>query len=133
MTEPPRPTPTGPAPTATDLLAADREALRASLVDEQRACQAQIAELTRNFDEIVAAVELTNNDDEHDPEGTTIAFERAQAVALLNQAKADLEAIHLALRRFEDGTYGVCEDCDQAIGIERLSAIPAASKCVACA
>jgi DnaK suppressor protein len=103
------------------------------LTDQRRDAQQQIAALTRSFEDIVSAVEATNNDDEHDPEGTTIAFERAQVSALLNQAKADLEAIDSAATRLDIGTYGLCEMCGNSIGEARLEAIPAATHCVRCA
>ncbi|MEO6125949.1 MAG: TraR/DksA C4-type zinc finger protein [Ilumatobacteraceae bacterium] len=107
--------------------------MRNKLVQERDAVDGQIAELTRSFDEIVTAVEDTNNDDEHDPEGTTIAFERAQVAALLNQAKADREAVDQALAKLDDGAYGVCEECAEPIGVERLTAIPSAARCIKCA
>ncbi|MEO7398923.1 MAG: TraR/DksA C4-type zinc finger protein [Ilumatobacteraceae bacterium] len=121
------------APDTSALSAPDLDALRTSLVDQRSAAEVQIAELARAFEDIVEAVELTNNDDEHDPEGTTIAFERAQVAALLSQARADLEAVDLALQRMEDRKYGRCDVCGDAIGRERLSAIPSAAKCISCA
>jgi RNA polymerase-binding transcription factor DksA len=110
-----------------------RKELHDMLTEERGHVEEQIANLTRSFDDIVEAVEVTNNDDEHDPEGTTIAFERAQIIALLNQAKADLEALNEAIGRLSDGRYGVCEVCEGAIGIERLRAIPSTRRCIACA
>ena len=107
--------------------------MREKLIQERDAADSQIAELTRSFEEIVEAVEDTNNDDEHDPEGTTIAFERAQVAALLNQAKADREAVDGALAKIDDGEYGSCEECAEPIGAARLGAIPSATKCIACA
>jgi len=103
------------------------------LADQRAQVEEQIVALTRSFDDIVEAVEVTNNDDEHDPEGTTIAFERAQIIALLNQAKADLEALDEAIGRLSDGRYGVCELCEGPIAVERLQAIPATTRCIACA
>jgi DnaK suppressor protein len=95
---------------------------------------AQIASLQRSFDDIVAANEFANTDDEHDPEGTTIAFERAQVAALLQQAQDDRAAVRATLDRVDDDpTYGVCEVCAGFIGVERLLALPAATKCVDCA
>ena len=41
---------------------------------------------------MVAASRDSNADDEHDPEGATIAFERAQLRAILSQGVADLAA-----------------------------------------
>ena len=94
---------------------------------------AQIAALTRSFDDIVAAAEQSNVDDEHDPEGTTIAFERQQVAALLRQAKVDREALLVSRDHVELPSYGVCEYCRGFIGVERLLALPSATRCITCA
>ena len=93
----------------------------------------QIVTLTRSFDDIVAAAVQSNVDDEHDPEGTTIAFERQQVAALLRQAQADRDALLLARDRVEQPGYGVCEYCRGFIGVERLMALPSATRCIRCA
>lgn len=110
-----------------------RRALRSHVLEELLALDAQIDALTAGFDDIVAAAEQSNVDDEHDPEGTTIAFERQQVAALLRQAKADREAMRVALDRVEEPGYGVCEHCRGFIGVERLMALPSATRCIACA
>ena len=89
--------------------------------------------LSRQFEDIVEAAELSNADDEHDPEGTTIAFERSQVSALLNQSMRDLEALQLTLAGMDDENFGVCEQCARPIGFERLVAVPATHRCVECA
>ena len=81
----------------------------------------------------MAASRDSNADDEHDPEGATIAFERAQLVAVLKQATSDLTELDAALARVEGGTYGVCERCGLPIALARLEARPAARRCIACA
>jgi DnaK suppressor protein len=43
-----------------------------------------------------------------------------------------LQAIEDALRRIDDGTYGVCRDCGEAIAPARLDAIPWTRVCIAC-
>ncbi len=53
---------------------------------EHREATEQLASLRRDFDGIVAASADSNADDEHDPEGSTIAFERSQIGALIDQA-----------------------------------------------
>ncbi len=93
----------------------------------------QIESLTASFDDIVAAAELTSTDDEHDPEGTTIAFERSQVSSLLRQATADRAAMRSMLGRLDEPGYGSCERCHGFIGVERLLALPAALLCVDCA
>lgn len=104
------------------------------LLDRERASTLhRISSLTCQFDGIVEASALTSNDDEHDPEGATVAFERAQVGALLTGAKKHLEALDQAIGRFLDGSYGVCERCGQAIAQERLAALPAVETCIGCA
>jgi DnaK suppressor protein len=103
------------------------------LLTEQAAAQAQIEALTREFDEVVAASQASNADDEHDPEGATIAFERQQVVALLEQARRRLADVEAALAHREAGVYGICETCGRPIAPERLEARPAARTCIDCA
>jgi RNA polymerase-binding protein DksA len=94
---------------------------------------AQIAALTSAHEEMVAASQGSNADDEHDPEGATIAFERQQVLALLDQARATLAQVDAALARASAGDYGRCESCGGDIGAERLAARPSATLCIACA
>jgi DnaK suppressor protein len=92
-----------------------------------------IVSLRSDWDGVVEASAQIGVDDEHDPEGATIAFERAQIEASLNRARVQLADIDDALRRLDDGGYGVCEHCGGPIGVERLAARPAARTCFACA
>jgi DnaK suppressor protein len=103
------------------------------LLAERAAVLAQIEALTREFDGVVAASQASNADDEHDPEGATIAFERQQVVALLEQAHRRLADVDAALARRDTGDYGTCETCGRPIGAERLAARPAARTCIDCA
>jgi DnaK suppressor protein len=52
---------------------------------------------------------------------------------LAAREKAQLEQILSALRRLEEGTYGVCNGCGAAIPIERLMVFPETLACAACA
>lgn len=101
-------------------------AQRAGLVAQADALRADLAG-------IVAASAGANADDEHDPEGATIAFERAQTAALLDQVEARLAALDRALARVAAGTYGTCAVCGRPVGADRLAARPDAETCVACA
>jgi RNA polymerase-binding transcription factor DksA len=74
----------------------------------------------------------TPPDDEHDPEGATLAFERAQTAALLSQARAHLGDLEEAMERLRAGTFGRCERCGDEIVLERLMARPTAQRCVEC-
>jgi DnaK suppressor protein len=92
-----------------------------------------IAKLTGDFDAVVEASREVATDDEHDPEGATIAYERAQVDAVLGMTRAHLAELDLALARVRTETYGTCLTCGRPIGEERLEAQPAATSCVACA
>jgi RNA polymerase-binding protein DksA len=112
---------------------AEPPGIRPALEAERASVLEQVAGLEREFGDIVAASQAANADDEHDPEGATIAYERQHVVALLEQAREHLAAIDEALRRLDEGGYGYCEGCGQPIAPERLAARPTATRCVACA
>lgn len=106
---------------------------RGRLEAERSLVLSRLAALTSDHDAMVAASLDTNADDEHDPEGATIAFERSQIGALVAQARAHLSEISAALDRLAAGTYGTCEACGLPIPPGRLEARPTARRCVACA
>jgi DnaK suppressor protein len=89
--------------------------------------------LADEFDGIVAASLDANADDEHDPEGATIAFERERTSALRAQAIAHLSDLDQALTRLTGGTYGTCTSCGHPIDAERLKVLPITQLCTACA
>jgi RNA polymerase-binding transcription factor DksA len=95
----------------------------------------QIAELERQFAAIVASASdgSAGGDDEHDPEGATVAFERQHVAALAAAAREHLAAIDAALRKIDSGIYEICDICGEPIGEERLAARPASLICVRCA
>lgn len=103
------------------------------LVAARRAAVQRVAELRRELDDVIDSASSTTGDDEHDPEGATIGFERAQAQSLLDRAGARVDELDAALRRTADGTYGLCVVCGRPIGAERLAARPGADHCVRCA
>lgn len=82
---------------------------------------------------IMAASEGANADDEHDPEGATIAFERAQTAALLARTEHRIAELDRALERVAAGTYGTCVVCGRPVGADRLEARPDATTCIGCA
>jgi len=82
---------------------------------------------------LIEASRSSNADDEHDPEGATIAFERAQLSALLDGTRRRVVELDEALQRLDAGTYGVCEVCGEPIPPARLEARPSARTCVGCA
>ena len=108
------------------------DAARALLDAERRRTQERLARLREDHQGFVDASRDTNADDEHDPEGTTIAFERSQVGALVRQAEDHLAEVESAHDRLALGTYGVCERCGAPIPDGRLEARPTARLCVQC-
>ena len=103
-------------------------------LDELRATTlARLSALQGEHRAVVDASRDSNADDEHDPEGATIAFERAQVDALVRDAVARLESVDEAAARLDAGTYGRCVVCGEQIAAGRLEARPTATTCVGCA
>lgn len=106
--------------------------MRALLEAERASTLELLAGLSDAFDRFVDASRDSNADDEHDPEGATIAFERSQVDALMQQARTQLVEIDGAMARVDDGTHGTCERCGRPIATARLEARPTARTCVTC-
>ncbi|GAB3441138.1 TraR/DksA C4-type zinc finger protein [Phycicoccus ginsengisoli] len=121
------------APRSGDARARLLERARELLGQERERTLAALRDREADVAAIVAASEGSNADDEHDPEGATIAYERAQVDALARLAVDHLDAVTAALHRVEDGSYGVCTVCGLPIPEERLEARPTATTHVACA
>ncbi|MDM7829812.1 TraR/DksA family transcriptional regulator [Cellulomonas edaphi] len=99
-------------------------ALREEALDRARGLRASKTDL-------VDAARDANVDDEHDPEGATIAFERAQVDALAGDVARRLAEIDAAERRVDEGTYGLCAVDGVPIDPDRLRARPTATTCLA--
>ena len=76
------------------------------------------------------AIAIENGGD--DLEKLTGASERELAVRTLESSSAKLKEIRAALRRIEEGAYGICEECEEAISPRRLAALPSAALCIHC-
>jgi DnaK suppressor protein len=107
--------------------------IRERLTTTRRHAADRIAALEAEFSGLVEAGNGTNIDDEHDPEGATIAFERSQVAALLDQARTRLVEVDRALAELDQDSYGICEVCGDAIAPGRLEARPSARTCIDCA
>lgn len=106
---------------------------RAALRRHHEQGTAEVAVLEADLRALFEAARASNADDEHDPEGSTIAYERAQLTAVLAAARRHLADVDDALARLDAGAYGFCERCGGPIPPERLAARPFARTCVGCA
>lgn len=111
----------------------DEPAAQRSLMADRAATLDRIASMTADLAGLADAAAGSNLDDEHDPEGATVSYERAQLAALLTQMNSHLADADAALQRLSRHRYGLCEGCGTPITAERLAALPAARLCIACA
>ena len=107
--------------------------IAAELRERRREAVARLAGTDAERDAVVSAARESVTDDEHDPEGATIAYERRILDALTHDMRERIVEVDAALARIEDGTYGTCARCHRPVPVERLRALPTARTCVACA
>lgn len=62
----------------------------------------------------------------------TETFEHEKNLALEMNLRRQLQATDDALRRMDEGTYGICANCNEEIPLERLEALPQAILCIKC-
>ncbi len=103
------------------------------LAGRRRRVLARRDALRSDFDDIVERSSDASRDDEHDPEGATIAFERAQVGSLASAAEQELVDVDRAVERVRSGIHDHCETCGGQVPAERLRARPATRTCVDCA
>jgi len=60
------------------------------------------------------------------------AVERELALGTLARESSGLRETRAALRRVDDGSFGICMDCEEKINLKRLAAVPWAARCIAC-
>lgn len=103
------------------------------LARERAAAADRVAEFEDTTRAYADARGDADSDDEHDPEGSTLAWERAAAAASAEAAARHLSEIDAALARVASGWDGACAGCGRPIPAERLAVRPSADRCVACA
>jgi DnaK suppressor protein len=108
-------------------------ALRAQLEVDRERTRILIATGSEDLDAFVSARRDTATDDEHDPEGPTLAFERSQSSAILAASLQHVAEIDAAFSRMDEGEYGLCTNCGRDIALGRLQVRPQAAHCISCA
>ena len=88
--------------------------------------RAELDHLLRGRDDIAIETSADQMDE------IQYASERDLAIQNVDRYSSLLREVHAALRRAQDGTFGICIDCDSAISPKRLAAVPWASRCIRC-
>lgn len=104
------------------------EVLKEELQGDLLALRAQIERLDAEFEE--ESLSRPTSDDEVDTGSAT--SERERTMSLARHARGQLHQIEAALTRMDDGTYGRCTSCGDAIPTARLEARPQSALCVGC-
>lgn len=68
--------------------------------------------------------------DQHQGDIATETFEREKDFSLLEQLQAEIGDLDAALRKVEEGNYGICEICGNQISTGRLEALPGSRTCI---
>ena len=90
---------------------------------------ARVAELER-FTRLREGITVERSADQLDE--IQAASQRALAVCNLDREFNQLRDARAALRRIEEGSFGICQECDQGIHPKRLAAVPWATFCIRC-
>jgi DnaK suppressor protein len=88
--------------------------------------QAELVEVLRNRDGITIEKSPDALDEVQN------AAERELAIRNLDRESNLLRNVRAALRRIEDGSFGVCVHCDEEISPKRVAAVPWTPYCIQC-
>jgi DnaK suppressor protein len=110
-------------------MAPDRGPIVRALEHRRHGLEEELASLTAVPRDPMAAVSFGKRIGD----GTTEAVDRLNKVGAANSIAVTLADVERALQKLADGTYGICDDCGEAIIEERLEAIPWATVCISCA
>ena len=99
--------------------------LRASLEQERSDLRARLSEMGLGDGEL--------SFDQNFADSSQVTAERGEVEALAGNLRESLTDVEAAIKKLDDGSFGICEGCGQAISPDRLEAKPAARLCMDCA
>ena len=111
----------------------DTDRYRDALLQERQRVQAAIENLREENPGSIT--DETGEDavfDNHLADTATVTYDRELDYTLEESAEHVLAEIDAALKRIDDGSYGVCTNCGKEIAPERLDARPWATLCIDC-
>jgi DnaK suppressor protein len=106
--------------------------LKDRLEAEGERLEAEIHDLDANQRDSLSEASGENVYRDHMADQGSATFERELDMTLEESVRDAYRAVRAALKRVEEGTYGVCERCSTTIPVERLEAVPTATMCIAC-
>lgn len=103
---------------------AERDAIKSQLESRLRELRERVGKIQRD---------LTSPRDP-DSEERAAELENDEVLARLDErGSQEIRAIEKAIRRIDDGSYGVCARCGEEISAKRLAALPYTDLCLECA
>lgn len=96
------------------------------LLDRQVQIKKNIADVSKELDGL-RDVEINDEGDY-----VSLSIDDLRDNAISTQQKAELTEIQSAIKKIKDGTYGICEMCEEPIKIHRLKVKPHAKYCIIC-
>jgi DnaK suppressor protein len=118
-------------PTAEDAMRDDRkESLRTMLLERRTVLTREIDDLLQRHrtDQLIQREQSVSDSGDKSLQDST----GEQQISILEVRNRMRNQLDEALRRLNEGTYGVCEDCGRQVSPERLKAVPFARRCVEC-
>ena len=111
----------------------DTDRFREALLEERRRVEAAIQNLhDENPGSLAEDAGEETAYDNHLADTATETYDRELDYSLEENSEHVLADIHAALKRIEEGTYGICTNCGKPIAVERLEALPWATLCIDC-
>ena len=113
-------------------MAITKESLRERLLEERRRLLEEIDALGYLHSDGLATTTEYEHYSNHIADIASETFEHEKDLALEENLRRQLKMTDDALKRFDQGRYGICSNCGEPIPLERLEALPAASLCIRC-
>jgi RNA polymerase-binding transcription factor DksA len=124
------PTPVTASAGETPWSAAELKAMRIELSKELLRLKHELVLIETEMEELIADSGEGAGDDQAD--SGTKTFEREHEMSLVINARDMVLQTERALDRIDSKSYGICEDCSNPIGKERLQVFPRATLCMIC-
>ena len=98
--------------------------------DKRDRLEEERAHLARSIDELTVGGQIDLDYDDDFADRGQVAGEQGENRVLADTLQHQLDQVQRALGRLDDGTYGSCTVCGDAIGEARLETLPAADRCI---
>jgi DnaK suppressor protein len=107
--------------------------LKAALLKEKENLEQSLSKIARPIDKKEGDYEPTFEEIGTDKDDNALEVDQYTGnVSVEATLEKKLQDILEALDRMKKGTYGICENCQKEISLERLRANPSAKTCIKC-